>query len=293
MIKSMTGYGSQTAENDKISVTVEIKSLNSKFLDLNLRLSKEYSDRELEIRNLLNNTVERGKVGLSIDVQSKGGVKPKVFINRELVALYYKDLKETADAIGIVDSSDLFKLALQMPKAMESEVENPDNTEDWLLIQKVLLDAIAKCNEFRTDEGNTLALKFKEYIKTIADCLTQVEVFDPQRIEAIRTRIRQHFDEFSKSEQLDNSRFEQELIFYIEKLDISEEKVRLRSHLNYFLESMDIPEPSGKKLGFIAQEIGREINTIGSKANDANIQRYVVQMKEELEKIKEQALNIL
>ncbi|SFX98048.1 TIGR00255 family protein [Cytophaga hutchinsonii ATCC 33406] len=289
----MTGYGSQTAENDKISVTVEIKSLNSKFLDLNLRLSKEYSDRELEIRNLLNNTVERGKVGLSIDVQSKGGVKPKVFINRELVALYYKDLKETADAIGIVDSSDLFKLALQMPKAMESEVENPDNTEDWLLIQKVLLDAIAKCNEFRTDEGNTLALKFKEYIKTIADCLTQVEVFDPQRIEAIRTRIRQHFDEFSKSEQLDNSRFEQELIFYIEKLDISEEKVRLRSHLNYFLESMDIPEPSGKKLGFIAQEIGREINTIGSKANDANIQRYVVQMKEELEKIKEQALNIL
>jgi uncharacterized protein (TIGR00255 family) len=293
MIKSMTGYGSQTAENDKISVTVEIKSLNSKFLDLNLRLSKEYSDRELEIRNLLNNTVERGKVGLSIDVQSKGGVKPKVFINRELVALYYKDLKETADAIGIVDSSDLFKLALQMPKAMESEVENPDNTEDWLLIQKVLLDAIAKCNEFRTDEGNTLALKFKEYVKTIADCLTQVEVFDPQRIEAIRTRIRQHFDEFSKSEQLDNSRFEQELIFYIEKLDISEEKVRLRSHLNYFLESMDIPEPSGKKLGFIAQEIGREINTIGSKANDANIQRYVVQMKEELEKIKEQALNIL
>ena len=289
----MTGYGSQTAENDKISVTVEIKSLNSKFLDLNLRLSKEYSDRELEIRNLLNNTVERGKVGLSIDVQSKGGVKPKVFINRELVALYYKDLKETADAIGIVDSSDLFKLALQMPKAMESEVENPDNTEDWLLIQKVLLDAIAKCNEFRTDEGNTLALKFKEYVKTIADCLTQVEVFDPQRIEAIRTRIRQHFDEFSKSEQLDNSRFEQELIFYIEKLDISEEKVRLRSHLNYFLESMDIPEPSGKKLGFIAQEIGREINTIGSKANDANIQRYVVQMKEELEKIKEQALNIL
>ena len=293
MIKSMTGYGSQTAENDKISVTVEIKSLNSKFLDLNLRLSKEYSDRELEIRNLLNNTVERGKVGLSIDVQSKGGVKPKVFINRELVALYYKDLKETADAIGIVDSSDLFKLALPMPKAMESEVENPDNTADWLLIQKVLLDAIAKCNEFRTDEGNTLALKFKEYIKTIADCLTQVEVFDPQRIEAIRTRIRQHFDEFSKSEQLDNSRFEQELIFYIEKLDISEEKVRLRSHLNYFLESMDIPEPSGKKLGFIAQEIGREINTIGSKANDANIQRYVVQMKEELEKIKEQALNIL
>lgn len=289
----MTGYGSQTAENDKISVSVEIKSLNSKFLDLNLRLSKEYSDRELEIRNLLNNTVERGKVGLSIDVQSKGGIKPKVFINRELVALYYKDLKETADAIGIVDSSDLFKLALQMPKAMESEVENADNTEDWLLIQKVLLEAIAKCNEFRTDEGNTLALKFKEYIKTIGDCLSQVEIFDPQRIEAIRTRIRQHFDEFSKSEQLDNSRFEQELIFYIEKLDISEEKVRLRSHLNYFLESMDIPEASGKKLGFIAQEIGREINTIGSKANDANIQRYVVQMKEELEKIKEQALNIL
>ena len=292
MIKSMTGYGSHTAENDKISVTVEIKSLNSKFLDLNLRLSKEYSDRELEIRNLLNNTIERGKVGLNIDVQSKGGIKAKVFINRELVALYYNDLKETAASVGATDS-DLFKLALQMPKAMESEAENIDNTEEWLLIQKVLNEAIAKCNAFRQDEGNTLALKFKEYIQTIGDCLAKVETFDPQRIEAIRTRIRQHFDEYSKSEQLDNSRFEQELIFYIEKLDISEEKVRLRSHLNYFLESMDIPEPSGKKLGFIAQEIGREINTIGSKANDANIQRFVVQMKEELEKIKEQALNIL
>lgn len=288
----MTGYGSHTAENDKISVSVEIKSLNSKFLDLNLRLSKEYSDRELEVRNVLNNTIERGKVGLNIDVQSKGGVKAKVFINRELVALYYKDLRETANAIGASDA-DLFKLALQMPKAMESEAENEDNAEDWLLIQKVLMEAISRCNEFRKDEGNTLALKFQEYIKNIGDALTKVEAFDPQRIEAIRTRIRLHFDEYSKSEQLDNSRFEQELIFYIEKLDISEEKVRLRSHLNYFLEAMDGAEASGKKLGFIAQEIGREINTIGSKANDANIQRSVVQMKEELEKIKEQALNIL
>lgn len=288
----MTGYGSHTAENDKISVTVEIKSLNSKFLDLNLRLSKEYSDKELDIRNLLNNTIERGKVGLSIDVQSKGGVKPKVFINRELVAFYYNDLKETAAALGATDT-DLLKLALQMPKAMESDGENVDNAEDWVLIQKVLNEAIAKCTEFRKDEGQTLSVKFKEYIQTIGDCLDKVETFDPQRIEAIRTRIRQHFDEYSKSEQLDNSRFEQELIFYIEKLDISEEKVRLRSHLNYFLEAMDIQESSGKKLGFIAQEIGREINTIGSKANDANIQRFVVQMKEELEKIKEQTLNIL
>lgn len=288
----MTGYGSHTAENDKISVSVEIKSLNSKFLDLNLRLSKEYSDRELEVRNILNNTIERGKVGLNIDVQSKGGVKAKVFINRELVALYYKDLKETADAIGASDS-DLFKLALQMPKAMESEAETEDSSEDWALIQKVLIEAIAKCNEFRKDEGKTLSLKFQEYIKNIGDALTKVEAFDPQRIEAIRTRIRQHFDDYSKSEQLDNSRFEQELIFYIEKLDISEEKVRLRSHLSYFLEAMEGAEANGKKLGFIAQEIGREINTIGSKANDANIQRSVVQMKEELEKIKEQSLNIL
>ncbi len=288
----MTGYGSHTAENDKISVSVEIKSLNSKFLDLNLRLSKEYSDRELEVRNILNNTIERGKVGLNIDVQSKGGVKAKVFINRELVALYYKDLKETADAIGASDS-DLFKLALQMPKAMESEAETEDSSEDWALIQKVLVEAIAKCNEFRKDEGKTLSLKFQEYIKNIGDALTKVEAFDPQRIEAIRTRIRQHFDDYSKSEQLDNSRFEQELIFYIEKLDISEEKVRLRSHLSYFLEAMEGAEANGKKLGFIAQEIGREINTIGSKANDANIQRSVVQMKEELEKIKEQSLNIL
>jgi len=288
----MTGYGSHTAENDKISVSVEIKSLNSKFLDLNLRLSKEYSDRELEVRNILNNIIERGKVGLNIDVQSKGGVKAKVFINRALVALYYKDLKETADAIG-APQTDLFKLALQMPKAMESEAETEDSAEDWALIQKVLIEAITKCNEFRKDEGETLSLKFQEYIKNIGDALTKVEAFDPQRIEAIRTRIRQHFDDYSKSEQLDNSRFEQELIFYIEKLDISEEKVRLRSHLSYFLDAMEGAEANGKKLGFIAQEIGREINTIGSKANDANIQRAVVQMKEELEKIKEQSLNIL
>jgi uncharacterized protein (TIGR00255 family) len=292
MIKSMTGYGSHNAENDSIVVSVEIKSLNSKFLDLNLRLAKEYSDKEHEIRNLMNNTIERGKVGLSIDVQSKNGVKPKVFINRELVKLYYKDLKETADMLGASDG-DLLKMALQMPKAMEAEAENTDNSEDWNFILGVLNEAIARCNEFRKDEGNTLAAKFKEYIKSIDDCLTKVEAHDPLRIEAIRQRIRQHFEEFSKSEQLDNGRFEQELIFYIEKLDISEEKVRLRSHLNYFIESMDIPEPSGKKLGFIAQEIGREINTIGSKANDASIQRCVVQMKEELEKIKEQALNIL
>jgi uncharacterized protein (TIGR00255 family) len=292
MLKSMTGYGLASSETDKMAVTVEIKSLNSKFLDINLKTPKEYNDKELEIRNLIASTLERGKLGLSIEINQKGDVKPKVSINRELVKCYYEDLRQTATMVGASDS-DLLKVALQMPKAINAGSENEDTTKEWELVLKVFKEAIAKCEEFRLNEGKALESKLEDYIGNIGEQLKKIDEADPQRIKSVKERIKNHIAELQLGEQVDQNRFEQELIYYIEKLDINEEKVRLRSHLQYFLETMKSKDANGKKLGFIAQEIGREINTIGSKANDAVMQRFVVEMKEELEKIKEQSLNIL
>jgi uncharacterized protein (TIGR00255 family) len=292
MLKSMTGYGIASLENEKLAVTVEIKSLNSKFLDAGIKLPREFADRELEIRNLLSSSLERGKIGFSVELEHKGEVKPKVFVNRELVKQYYKDLKETAAMLNASDA-ELLKIALQMPKAIDSDSENVDSNEEWQFIIKAVNEAVKKCEEFRNTEGQVLAQKFTSYIKKVEELLKKIIEFDPQRIEGVRARIQGHFNEYKLGEQMDKNRFEQELIYYIEKLDISEEKVRLTNHLDYFIESMKGKESNGKKLGFIAQEIGREINTIGSKANDSSIQRCVVEMKEELEKIKEQVLNIL
>jgi uncharacterized protein (TIGR00255 family) len=292
MLKSMTGYGIASSENENISVTVEIKSLNSKFMDANIKLPREFADRELEIRNILSATLERGKIGFSVELEHKGEVKPKVFVNRELVKQYFKDLKETAAMLNAPDA-ELLKIALQMPKAIDSDFENVDNNEEWQFIVKAVNEAVKKCEDFRYSEGKVLEQKFTSYIKKVEELLNKISEFDPQRIEGVRTRILGHFNEYKMGEQMDKNRFEQELIYYIEKLDISEEKVRLLNHLEYFMETMKGKESNGKKLGFIAQEIGREINTIGSKANDSSIQRCVVEMKEELEKIKEQVLNIL
>jgi uncharacterized protein (TIGR00255 family) len=292
MIKSMTGFGAVTKDSAERHIVAEVKSLNSKYLDASIRLPKEYADKEIEIRNLLTNTLERGKVSVAIDIQSKLDVKPKVSVNRDLMKIYYKDLLETADIIG-ADKTDLFRLALQMPKAINSELAVDDVSEEWEELLAVLKDAIKRCDDFRISEGNTLKKNFESYLNNIETLLAKIVEADPRRIASVRDRIKAHMTEYVANEQIDNNRFEQELIFYIEKLDISEEKVRLKSHLDYFLETINATDANGKKLGFIAQEIGREINTIGSKANDAEIQRYVVQMKDELEKIKEQALNIL
>ncbi len=291
MLKSMTGYGVAVAENDKLSVTVEIKSLNSKFLDLSLRLAKEYADKELEIRNLLNTSVERGKVAMSIEIKQKTEVKPKVNINKDLVKFYYAELLDTAEKCG-ASKEDLFRSALNLPGVVDTDSQLNDNEAEWKFIMKVIQDAIKKFEGFRLAEGKVLADKFLEYLSKVEALLTKVEAFDPQRIEGIRERIKTHVAEYSQTE-MDKGRFEQELIFYIEKLDISEEKVRLKTHVEYFKETMKAADSNGKKLGFIAQEIGREINTIGSKANDANIQKCVVEMKDELEKIKEQGMNVL
>lgn len=288
----MTGFGIASAENDSISVTVEVKSLNSKFLDLSLKLPKEYSDKDIEVRNLISNTLERGKVAFSVEVEQKGETKPKVTINREIVKQYFQDLKETAAYIG-AQEVDLFKIALTLPKAIDSDQDNEINVEEWQFILKVMEQAIKKCQEFRESEGKNLEQKFQDYIENINSRLKKIEDQDPLRIKNIRERIQKSFQEYGLGEQVDNNRFEQELIYYLEKLDISEEKVRLQNHLDYFLETMASKDANGKKLGFISQEVGREINTIGSKVNDSSIQRLVVEMKDELEKIKEQVLNIL
>ena len=291
MLKSMTGYGIAAAEAEGLAISVEVKSLNSKFLDLNIKAPKEYADKDIEIRNLISSTMERGKVTLSIEVE-RGEQEAQVSINRELITQYYNELKETAVALG-APHDDLFRLALQMPKVVNADTEEKESQEEWNLVVKLLRDAIKKCEEFRLQEGKGLEQKFKEYVDRIGQLLVKVNAADPQRIESIRERVRNHFADYGMNEQVDKNRFEQELIYYIEKLDISEEKVRLRSHLDYFLETLAEKESNGKKLGFIAQELGREINTIGSKANDVTIQRAVVEMKEELEKIKEQVMNIL
>ncbi len=293
----MTGFGTSTVEVAGFSVTVDVKSLNSKFLDVSFRLPKNLSDKEIELRNMLTQSLERGKVNLSIDVQRSGEVKPKVFVNRPLVEAYYRDLQETAYNLGIGLTEDLFKQALLMPDAYisesTSEEARQEASQEWEYTKNAIEKALKACNQFREQEGKTLEVKFREYIEYIRTMLHQVELKDPQRILTVRDRLKKSINDLLLDEGFDRNRFEQELIYYIEKFEISEEKVRLQTHLDFFLEVIDTPEGNGKKLNFIAQEIGREINTIGSKANDSDIQRYVIEMKEELEKIKEQSLNIL
>jgi uncharacterized protein (TIGR00255 family) len=235
---------------------------------------------------------------VSIDVTPKGAVKPRVLINRVLAQAYFKDACETmatTEDLSDIAKVELYKWALTQPEAIMplNEAEQQEkNANEWPLVAEAVQQALDACNKFRADEGATLKTKLEEYLRSIESLLLEVEKHDPQRIAATRQRLMERVQELASTISIDNNRFEQELIYYIEKLDIAEEKVRLRSHLNYAIEALSV-EGSGKKLGFIGQEIGREINTIGSKVNDAIIQRVVVQMKEELEKIKEQSLNIV
>jgi uncharacterized protein (TIGR00255 family) len=292
MLRSMTGYGTSVLENDEIRVVAEVKSLNSKFLDANIRLPRIFSDKELEVRNLLGKAMERGKVSINVEFSFVGMKQQKASINKELAKEYFDELKSLSDSLG-TDSTDLFKTVLQMPLVIDQSQVNADYTGEWKIVGEVILDAINKCNEFRDSEGAALEEKLLGYIDTIGTHLEEVIEADPERMQAIRERISGHITEYLAKEEVDTNRFEQEMIFYIEKLDISEEKVRLQRHLDYFKEIAATSNNNGKKLGFIGQEIGREINTIGSKANNATIQRSVVNMKDELEKIKEQTLNIL
>jgi uncharacterized protein (TIGR00255 family) len=292
MIKSMTGFGQVSKEDGRVQITAELRTLNSKFLDLNLRLPKVFSDREIEIRNLITEKLERGKVSLSVEYQPYADQDIKQSYNESLFAAYYGELRKLAEKVD-APKEGLFELALNSPDVIQNKLSEDIGEEEWQKVKKAILDTISKCEEFRRMEGKVLEKMLAECISIIGTALNAIETLDPKRVERIRERLKGNVENFLGEEGYDPNRLEQEIIFYIEKLDINEEKVRLKSHLDYFMVVLRDANSSGKKLGFISQEIGREINTIGSKANDAEIQKHVVLMKEELEKIKEQLNNVV
>ena len=285
----MTGFGKATKEFSNKIVSVEIRSLNSKNLDLNLRMSSTYRDKEHELKSELNKLLERGKVDLSVYVESKTEETP-VEINSTLAKSYYIKLKQLAQELNEPDTN-LFAQVLKMPDVLKSERKEP-NEDDWKDIYSVILEATQALISFREDEGKSIEKDFMDRIGIISSSLENIKKHDAGRIQNIKDRIHKNLVEVVGAEKVDKNRFEQELIYYIEKLDINEEKVRLQTHLDYFIKTMKEPA-GGRKLNFIGQEIGREVNTIGSKANDAEMQKLVVLMKDELEKIKEQTNNVL
>ncbi|MGB6267902.1 MAG: YicC/YloC family endoribonuclease [Olleya sp.] len=286
MIYSMTGYGKSVLQLPTKKITIELKSLNSKNLDLNARMPSIYREKELDLRKLIAKKLERGKVDFSIYVETTAD-DTSTQINAPVVKQYMSQLR---DLLNASDDQELLKMAVRFPDALNTVREEIDDTE-WQHIEAEIKSAMDSLKDYRLNEGKVLEQDFNNRIKNIADLLEQVIAMDPERIEGVRERLRKGVEELK--EKYDENRFEQELVFYIEKFDITEEKVRLDNHLNYFTESINSKDSNGKKLGFIAQEIGREINTIGSKSNYAPMQQLVVQMKDELEKIKEQLLNVL
>jgi uncharacterized protein (TIGR00255 family) len=292
MIKSMTGFGQHSQDDGQVQISTEIKSLNSKFLDLNLRLPKIFSDKEFEVRNIISEKLERGKVSLVVEYQRYGEQEVKQSYNQKLFVAYFSELKKLADRV-MAPYEGLFELALNSPDVIETNVNESSTEEEWKKVRASIEDAISKCDGFRKDEGKVLGKMLTDCCEVIRGELKKIEELDPKRVERMRERLKGNVVTFFGEEGYDTNRLEQEIIFYIEKLDINEEKVRLQSHLDYFQTILKVSQSNGKKLGFISQEIGREINTIGSKASDAAIQKHVVTMKEELEKIKEQLNNVV
>ena len=286
MIYSMTGYGKVVLELNAKTVRIEIKSLNSKSLDLNVRMPNEYRPKELELRKIIGSRLKRGKIDVSFYVDIEKAKNPTK-INTSIVKNYMDQLSNIS---GGGQNLDLLKMAIKMPDSISAEKEEIDEQE-WSLIISGAEDALNKIENYRKDEGKALYSDFSNRLNNIKSLLKKAVEIDPERIKKVRERLTKSVLELK--EKIDQNRFEQELIYYIEKLDINEEKIRLDNHLDYFFKTLNQNQSNGKKLGFIAQEIGREINTIGSKANYAPMQKIVVQMKDELEKIKEQLLNVL
>ena len=285
MIQSMTGYGKHVIQLPSKKITIELKSLNSKSLDLNARMPSSYRSKELELRKIIASSLVRGKVDFGLYIETTGG-ETTAQINEEVVKAYMKQL----GAIASGDDVRLLEMALRMPDAMKTEREDIDE-EDYHAIQLALKEALLEINKFRSEEGSVLERDFIERITTLERLLEEVLAMDPDRQSDVRERLEKALADITAD--VDANRFEQELIYYLEKYDITEEKVRLANHLDYFSKTLKSDDSNGKKLAFISQEIGREINTIGSKANFAPMQQLVVQMKDELEKIKEQMLNVL
>ncbi|MBE9600562.1 YicC/YloC family endoribonuclease [Pedobacter sp. MC2016-24] len=287
----MTGYGLASADHENVKFAVEIKSLNSKFLELSIKLPKSFSDKELFLRNICSKEIERGKVNVSINIERGEEALKGATINAALLSRYYKQLEEINVNLG-ANSTNLLQAVLSFPDVI-SYVEDEVSENDWNILYSTFNKALENFNQFRADEGNVLKLDLELRIKNILQFFSEIEVLEPLRIPQIRARLNQFLEDNVGKISVDQNRLEQELIYYIDKLDITEEKIRLRSHCNYFIETLKSKDANGKKLGFISQEIGREINTMGAKANEAQIQQLVVGMKEELEKIKEQLLNVL
>ena len=292
MIRSMTGFGSATFSDAEKSITVEVRSLNSKFLDLSVRLPKLYSDFEPEWRNLVTERLERGKVSLTVECQVSSRVGSLGY-NQELFLAHFRELKRLAELAGVSDDKRAFEIAVTLPEVTQSAGRSEVSQEEKDLVTGLIRKAIEECDRFRAAEGKVLEGKLGEYIGRILEGLERVGELDPARTARLRSRLVGSVTAFFGSEGYDLNRLEQEMIYYIEKLDIQEERVRLRTHLDHFMQAMATQAAAGRKLNFISQEIGREINTIGSKANDAAIQTIVVGMKDELEKIKEQLNNVL
>jgi uncharacterized protein (TIGR00255 family) len=287
----MTGYGKASCDLNDKTATFEIKSLNSKQLDLYVRVPNGYRENEMDFRNELVNRIKRGKVEVNLTLEYHEG-KQATQINTEVVKSYYKQLRAISGELDVTGDEPLLQAILRMPEALNTDRHNVDPMETEKLMHTLII-ASEELDKFRNQEGAALASDILHRIELIESFLGQIEPMEKERIDILRNRLESMMVEYVPKESIDKNRFEQELIYYLEKLDISEEKTRLRHHCRYFTEVMDEPDQVGRKLGFVAQEIGREINTIGSKANHSGIQKLVVLMKDELEKIKEQLLNVL
>lgn len=286
MIQSMTGFGKATLQLPTKKITIEVKSLNSKGLDLNVRMPSVYREMELGLRNQISTALERGKIDFSIYIETSAEQTTSK-VNVPIIKAYINQLREV---YANADETELMKMAVRMPDALKTEREEIDEN-DWAQIQTVIDESLANIINFRKDEGISLEKEFLLRIGNILSLMNEAVSYDTERVETVRTKLKTALDELKVT--VDENRFEQELIFYLEKYDITEEKVRLENHLNYFIETLAGTEANGRKLGFITQEMGREINTMGSKSNHAKMQKLVVMMKDELEKIKEQVLNVL
>ena len=291
MIRSMTGFGKASCELEDKVVTIEIKSLNSKQLDIYARIPNIYREKELDIRNMISQKLNRGKIEININYEQTSAVNGSQ-INKALVKEYFNQLKELGDELSVETTERLLAIVMRFPDTLKVGKEEL-NEEEWKKVSDKIQEALDAMDDFRKQEGVALKKDITERLSAIEKLLGQIDQFEGERVSRIRDKLTGSLSEITDQEKVDNNRFEQELIYYLEKLDVTEEKVRLTNHCRFFLEVIETEIYSGKKLGFIAQEMGREINTLGAKANHSDIQRLVVQMKDELEKIKEQLMNVL
>lgn len=292
MIQSMTGFGKASRIFGNKKITVEVKSLNSKQADLNTRLNSLYREKDIDLRNTVTRRLSHGKIDLTISAEEIAS-EPSAHINIDVLTNYRQQLDAAVERLGIAMPDNMLELMLRMPEVFQNDASKQLSEEEWNTVMEALNDALDQLQSFRLQEGRSLDAMFREKIANITTLLAEVEPYEGERVDKIRTRLEENLKSLEERVAIDRNRLEQEMIFYLEKLDINEEKVRLRNHLKYFLETLDNEPEPGKKLGFIAQEMGREINTLGSKSNHSEMQIIVVKMKDQLEQIKEQVLNVL